>query len=228
VNIALVNELAMLAERMGLDIWEVIDAASTKPFGFMPFYPGPGVGGHCIPVDPFYLSWKAREFDFYTRFVELAAETNDNMPFHTVDLIARALDSHRLSTKGARVLVLGAAFKRDVDDARNSPSQRVIELLRTRGAEVRYHDPHVPVFRVSGTVFGKNGSTDLRSVALSDDEISRADVVVILVAHSAIDFDRIAARAKILVDTTAITRKSSRKDIWRLGAAAPADASEPD
>jgi UDP-N-acetyl-D-glucosamine dehydrogenase len=221
VNIALVNELAMLAERMGMDIWEVIDAASTKPFGFMPFYPGAGVGGHCIPVDPFYLSWKAREFDFYTRFVELAAETNDNMPFHTVDLIARALDSHTLPTKSSRILVLGAAFKRDVEDARNSPSQRVIELLRTRGADVRYHDPHVPVFRVSGTVFGKNGSTELRSVPLSDEEIDEADAVVILVAHGAIDFDRVARRAKVLVDTTAITRRSPRRDIWRLGAPAP-------
>ncbi len=221
VNIALVNELAMLAERMGLDIWEVIDAASTKPFGFMPFYPGPGVGGHCIPVDPFYLSWKAREFDFYTRFVELAAETNDNMPFHTVDLIARALDSHQRSVNGSRILALGVAFKRDVDDARNSPSQRVIELLRTRGADVRYHDPHVPVFRVSGTVFGKNGSTDLRSVPLSDEELGEADAVVVLVAHSAIDFTRVARGAQILVDTTGATRQSSRADIWRLGAPAP-------
>ena len=223
VNIALVNELAMLAERMGLDIWEVIDAASTKPFGFMPFYPGPGVGGHCIPVDPFYLSWKAREFDFYTRFVELAAETNDNMPFHTVDLIARALDNHCLSTKGARILVLGAAFKRDVDDARNSPSRRVVELLRTRGADVRYHDPHVPAFRVSGTVFGKNGFTDLRSVPLSDEELSESDAVVVLVAHSAIDFEQVARKAKILVDATGATRLTSRTDIWRLGAPAPAD-----
>jgi UDP-N-acetyl-D-glucosamine dehydrogenase len=223
VNIALVNELAMLAERMGLDIWEVIDAASTKPFGFMPFYPGPGVGGHCIPVDPFYLSWKAREFDFYTRFVELAAETNDNMPFHTVDLIARALDNHCLSTKGARILVLGAAFKRDVDDARNSPSRRVVELLRTRGADVRYHDPHVPVFRVSGTVFGKNGFTDLRSVPLLDEELSESDAVVVLVAHSAIDFEQVACKAKILVDATGATRLTSRTDIWRLGAPAPAD-----
>jgi UDP-N-acetyl-D-glucosamine dehydrogenase len=226
VNIALVNELAMLAERMGLDIWEVIDAASTKPFGFMPFYPGPGVGGHCIPVDPFYLSWKAREFDFYTRFVELAAETNDNMPFHTVDLIARALDHHRLSTRGSRILVLGVAFKRDVDDSRNSPSQRVIELLRTRGAEVLYHDPHVPVFRVSGTVFGKDGFTDLRSVPLSDAELGESDAVVVLVAHSAIDFEQVASRARILVDTTAATRRSPRADIWRLGAPAPAGTSE--
>ncbi len=225
VNIALVNELAMLAERMGLDIWEVIDAASTKPFGFMPFYPGPGVGGHCIPVDPFYLSWKAREFDFYTRFVELAAETNDNMPFHMVDLIAWALNSHGLSTRGTSILVLGVAFKRDVDDARNSPSQRVIELLRTRGADVRYHDPHVPTFRVSGTVFGKNGFTDLHSVPLSNEELDRSDAVVILVAHSAIDFEHVACTAKILVDATAATRLSQRADIWRLGAPAPAGGS---
>jgi UDP-N-acetyl-D-glucosamine dehydrogenase len=221
VNIALVNELAMLAERMGMDIWEVIDAASTKPFGFMPFYPGPGVGGHCIPVDPFYLSWKAREFDFYTRFVELAAEINDNMPFHTVQLVEQALDCHRLSTRGARVLVLGVAFKRDIDDWRNSPARRVIEALRTKGAIVSYHDPHVPLFTVAGTVFGKNGDTKLASVPLSDEALGESDVVVILVDHRAIDFTRVACRAKILVDATASTRASGRTDIWRLGAAAP-------
>ena len=136
VNIALVNELALLCERMGIDIWEVIAAASTKPFGFMPFYPGPGVGGHCIPVDPFYLSWKARGYDFYTRFVELSAEINDNMPFHTAGLVDRALDCAGHTTRGARVLVLGVAFKRNVDDARNSPAQardRVASRPRRRG-----------------------------------------------------------------------------------------------
>jgi UDP-N-acetyl-D-glucosamine dehydrogenase len=222
VNIALVNELAMLAERMNLDIWEVIDAASTKPFGFMPFYPGPGVGGHCIPVDPFYLSWKAREFDFYTRFVELAAEINDNMPFHTVELVERALDSRGLATRGARILVLGVAFKRNVDDARNSPARRVVELLRTRGAQVSYHDPHVPCFRVAGTVFGKGDSTDLRSVDLDDHILEWADAVVILVAHSAIDFPRVALAARLLIDATGITRSLKRPDAWRLGAPAPA------
>jgi UDP-N-acetyl-D-glucosamine dehydrogenase len=206
VNIALVNELAMLAERMGIDIWEVIDAASTKPFGFMPFYPGPGVGGHCIPVDPFYLSWKAREFDFYTRFVELAAEINDNMPFHTVQLVERALDSHGLSTRGAKVLVLGVAFKRDIDDARNSPARRVVEMLRTLGAEVCYHDPHIPSFKVAGMVFGKDGHTDLHSVPLTDDLLKDVDVVVILAAHRAIDFARVAGCARILVDATGATR----------------------
>lgn len=221
VNIALVNELALLCERMGLDIWEVIAAASTKPFGFMPFYPGPGVGGHCIPVDPFYLSWRARGYDFYTRFVELSAEINDNMPFHTVDLVARALDHHRRSTRDARVLVIGVAFKRNVDDARNSPAQRVIELLQARGAEVSYHDPHIPTFQVARSPFGKDGVARLESVPLSEATIAAADVVVILTPHASIDLALIAGRATILVDATGATRSSGRADIWRLGAPYP-------
>ncbi|MGE5263864.1 MAG: nucleotide sugar dehydrogenase, partial [Acidobacteriota bacterium] len=145
VNIALVNELAVLSERMGIDLWEVIEAAKTKPFGFMPFYPGPGVGGHCIPVDPYYLSWKAREYDFFTRFIELAADINEAMPFHVVKLVGDALGHECKSINGSKILVLGVSFKRDVDDARNSPAERVIELLLERGALVRYHDPYVPV-----------------------------------------------------------------------------------
>jgi len=211
VNIALVNELALLCERMGLDIWEVIAAASTKPFGFMPFYPGPGVGGHCIPVDPFYLSWRARGYDFY----------NDHMPFHTVDLVARALDHHRRSTRDARVLVIGVAFKRNVDDARNSPAQRVIELLQARGAEVSYHDPHIPTFQVARSPFGKDGVARLESVPLSEATIAAADVVVILTPHASIDLALIAGRATILVDATGATRSSGRADIWRLGAPYP-------
>ncbi|MDP3045848.1 MAG: nucleotide sugar dehydrogenase, partial [Chloroflexota bacterium] len=148
VNIALVNELALLCERMGIDIWEVIEAASSKPFGFMPFTPGPGVGGHCIPVDPYYLSWKAREYDFYTKFIELAAEVNQSMPYHVAQLVANALGDHGRTLRGAEVLVLGVAFKRDIDDARNSPADRVMELLLQRGAHVRYNDPYVPCFTV--------------------------------------------------------------------------------
>ncbi|MGH2344893.1 MAG: nucleotide sugar dehydrogenase, partial [Chloroflexota bacterium] len=221
VNIALVNELALLAERMGIDIWEVIEAASTKPFGFMPFYPGAGVGGHCIPVDPFYLSWKAREFDFYTRFVELSAEINDNMPFHTVDLVSRALDATSQSTRDARVLVLGVAFKRNVDDARNSPARRVIELLRAKGAEVAYHDPHVPVFDVAGTLFGRRSEIVLASQLLTVETLRAASAVVIITPHRAIDLDLVAREAPLLIDTTGATRHAGRPDIWRLGAPSP-------
>src|ERR671930_1257421 len=155
VNIALVNELALLAERMGVDIWEVIDAAAKKPFGYMRFTPGQGVGGHCIPVDPFYLSWKAREYDFYTRFIEHAAAINDGMPFHLYDLTARALNRAGKTMRDARVLVLGVAFKPDVGDYRNSPARRFIELLREQGARVRYHDPHVPHFPMACQVFAQ-------------------------------------------------------------------------
>ena len=144
VNIALVNELKLLSLRMGLDIWEVIEAASTKPFGFQPFYPGPGLGGHCIPVDPFYLSWKAKEWDFRTRFIELAGEINTGMPYHVITSVTGALNRHKKSLNGARVLVLGVAYKRDIDDLRESPSLTIIELLQKEGAEVSYNDPYFP------------------------------------------------------------------------------------
>jgi UDP-N-acetyl-D-glucosamine dehydrogenase len=221
VNIALVNELALLAERMGIDIWEVIQAASTKPFGFMPFYPGPGVGGHCIPVDPFYLSWKAREFDFYTRFVELAAEINDNMPFHTAGLVDRALDSHGFATRKSSVLLLGVAFKRDIDDARNSPARRVAELLQARGASISYHDPHVPTFTIDATLFAGNGARTLSSVCLTQEALREATAVVILTPHASIDFAMVVDEARILIDATGVTREYGRGDIWRLGAPAP-------
>src|SRR6266550_4614331 len=153
VNIALVNELAMLCDRMGIDIWEVIDAAATKPYGFMPFYPGPGVGGHCIPVDPYYLAWKAREYDFHTKFIELAAETNLAMPFFTVGRIRKQLNDAGRSLRDSRVLVLGAAFKKDIDDARESPAIRVMEILMSEGALLEYHDPFVPVVKLGASLF---------------------------------------------------------------------------
>jgi UDP-N-acetyl-D-glucosamine dehydrogenase len=153
VNIALVNELALLAERMEIDFWEVVEAAKTKPFGFMPFHPGPGVGGHCIPIDPYYLSWKAREYDYYAEFIELAGEVNQAMPYHVVDLVSQALSLRRKPLRDAHVLVLGVAFKPDIDDARNSPAERVIELLLRQGAVVSYHDPYVPRFQVGDDVF---------------------------------------------------------------------------
>ncbi|MFO7741266.1 MAG: nucleotide sugar dehydrogenase [Anaerolineae bacterium] len=200
VNIALVNELALLAERMEIDLWEVIEAAETKPFGFMPFYPGPGVGGHCIPVDPYYLFWKAREYDFYTKFIELAAEVNEAMPYHVVELVTEALSRGGLPLKDARVLVLGVAFKPDVDDPRNSPARRVIELLLTRGAAVCYHDPYVPRFHVGNDVFHRENVV-LESVSLTDEEISAADCVVVVTGHQDVDYGRVVKRAERVVDT---------------------------
>src|SRR5579884_3909360 len=224
VNIALVNEMALLAERMGVDIWEVIDAASTKPFGFMRFTPGPGVGGHCIPVDPFYLSWKAREYDFYTRFIEHAAAINDAMPFHLYDLVAAALNERGVAVSQARVLVLGVAFKPNVDDFRNSPARRFIELLRENGAETRYHDPHVPVFPVPARLFAPESDEEaLRSVALTEDELRSSDAVVIVIGHGGIDYRWVAEQAPLVVDAINATRGCAAEPgkIRRLGAPKP-------
>ena len=204
VNIALVNELALLSERMGIDMWEVIEAAKTKPFGFMPFYPGPGVGGHCIPVDPYYLSWKAREYDFYTKFIELAAEVNQTMPYHVVDLVAQALSQAGKPLGGARVLVLGVAFKRDTDDARNSPAERVIELLLKRGAQVEYSDPYVPRYRVGCDVFYP-AERWLESVELTDQALAAVDCVIIVAGHQAVDYAQVVRQAALIVDTVNAT-----------------------
>lgn len=218
VNIALVNELAVLSERMGIDIWEVIEAAKTKPFGFMPFYPGAGVGGHCIPVDPYYLSWKAREYDFYTRFIELAADINEGMPFHVVKLVSDALSRECKPVNGSKVLVLGVAFKRDVDDARNSPAGRVIELLLERGALVSYHDPYVPVFRVGSDVFHPE-QTELKSVALTRQVLRGSDAVVIVTPHRAVDYKLVVAHAPLIVDSANATAGMDHTQrIVRLGA----------
>ncbi|MBI4840473.1 MAG: nucleotide sugar dehydrogenase [candidate division NC10 bacterium] len=208
VNIALVNELAKLCDRMQIDIWEVIDAAATKPFGFMPFYPGPGVGGHCIPVDPYYLSWKAREYDFYTKFIELAAEVNSSMPFFTVNRIAEALNRQGKPLQGARVLVLGAAFKRDIDDPRNAPSVEVMKSLLARGAEVNYHDPHVPEVRVdAGHDPGNIPGRRLASVHLTEDTLAAQDCVCLAVAHSAFDIPWVLKHSRLLMDATGVTRR---------------------
>lgn len=220
VNIALVNELALLCERMDIDIWEVIEAARTKPFGFMPFYPGAGVGGHCIPVDPYYLSWKAREYDFYTKFIELAAEVNQSMPFHVVDLVASAVGQAGKPLNGARVLVLGVAFKRDIDDARNSPAERVIELLQARGVQVSYHDPHVAEFRVGESVFFREQLT-LHGVPLRPEIVRAADVVVIVTGHRGVDYAMVVENAECIVDTTNVTASlPTRGNVTRLGAPA--------
>ncbi len=188
VNIALVNELAQLCDRMGIDVWEVIEAAATKPFGFMSFKPGPGLGGHCIPIDPFYLTWKAREYDFYTEFIELAGKVNENMPYFCRSLISQALNhGSEKSLKGARVLLLGVAYKADIGDVRESPALKLIRLLQNAGSEVSYHDPHVPELSEAG----------LSSVAL---EPSEYDCVVIVTAHSSIDYDALVAAAPLVVD----------------------------
>jgi UDP-N-acetyl-D-glucosamine dehydrogenase len=212
VNIAFVNQLALLCERMGLDVWEVIDAAATKPFGFMRFTPGPGVGGHCIPVDPYYLSWRAREFDFTDRFIEAAGDINFAMPRHVVDLVAEALNDRGRALKGARVGVLGVAFKPDVQDARNSPAAEVLAGIAERGADVAYHDPHVPGYRdAAGTA---------RESRTLDDLLAWADVVVVLVGHRAIDWDRVYDRATLVVDTVNSSgrRAVGERQVLRLGA----------
>jgi UDP-N-acetyl-D-glucosamine dehydrogenase len=218
VNIALVNELAMLCDRMGISVWEVIEAAATKPYGFMPFYPGPGVGGHCIPVDPYYLAWKAREFDFQTRFIELAADTNRAMPFFTVTRIRRMLNQAEISLRGARILVLGAAFKKDIDDARNSPAVRVMEILRSDGAHVEYHDALVPEVILADALFVKNGQgARLRSVDLNPQVMAAADCVVILVNHSSVEYGMVLAHARLVFDAVNATRgHEGRATVERL------------
>ncbi|MDO8670464.1 MAG: nucleotide sugar dehydrogenase, partial [Dehalococcoidia bacterium] len=218
VNIALVNELAKLCERMDIDIWEVIDAASTKPFGFMPFYPGPGVGGHCIPIDPFYLSWKARELDFYTHFIELAAEVNQSMPTHTVDKVIKALGSRRKSLAGSKVLVLGVAFKKDIDDSRNSVAERIILQLLNHQAEVVYNDPYVPVYDV-GAETRRSGCIEMHSVELTYSLLAGVDCVLIVTGHSQYDYQHIVDTASLVVDSCNATKRVTAAEgrIFKVG-----------
>jgi UDP-N-acetyl-D-glucosamine dehydrogenase len=194
INIALVNELKLLCLRMGLDIWEIINAAATKPFGFQPFYPGPGLGGHCIPIDPFYLSWKAKEVDFSTRFIHLAGEINSAMPYHVIDSVAAALNDRGKALKGSKVLVLGLAYKRDIDDLRESPSLALIEILKKRGADVSYNDPFFPTV-------GHGRHYDLNLTCQPLDNLGSYDCVLIATDHSDYDFAEIARHAQLLVDT---------------------------
>jgi UDP-N-acetyl-D-glucosamine dehydrogenase len=198
VNIALVNELKQLCERMEIDVWEVIDAAATKPFGFQAFYPGPGVGGHCIPVDPFYLSWKAQQYGFASRFIELAGEVNESMPAYVVERTKQALEHRGVALKGAKVLVLGVAYKRDVDDLRESPALRIIELLAGSGAEVEYHDPFFPEVG-----HGRHYALNRRAYPLTEGmtELGGFDCVLIATDHSAYDFERVVEQARLVVDT---------------------------
>jgi UDP-N-acetyl-D-glucosamine dehydrogenase len=205
VNIALVNELAMLTDRMGIDIWEVVDAASTKPYGFMRFEPGPGMGGHCLPVDPFYLSWRAREFDMATEFIELAGKVNQQMPYHCVAKAQRALNDRGLSVKGARVAVIGVSYKPGVGDVRESPALKIVSLLRDLGAEVLYHDPHVPSLAEFGLT-----STPLEQA------LTEADLTLIVTAHPSVDHDLVARRSRLVLDLRGVTRAERATNVVRL------------
>jgi UDP-N-acetyl-D-glucosamine dehydrogenase len=205
VNIALVNELAQLCDRMGIDVWEVVGAAATKPFGFMSFQPGPGLGGHCMPIDPFYLTWKAREYDFYTEFIELAGKVNENMPWWCLGKVVRALNSQERALKGSKVLVLGVSYKADIDDTRESPALKLIQLLQGEGGDVSYHDPNVPELPDHGLTSGPL-------------DIDGADCVVIVTAHSGIDYDDLVERAKLVVDLRNATGANGAQNgkVWKL------------
>ncbi len=204
VNIALVNELMLLCDRMGIDIWEVVDAAGTKPFGIQTFYPGPGVGGHCIPIDPFYLTWKAREFDFHTRFIELAGEINIQASYHVVDKVVRVLSDNRKSLAGAKILVLGVAYKKDIEDYRESPALKIIDLLLKRQAEVQYHDPYVQELQAHEPY-----TWNMRGSELAVEILEQADCVVVLTDHSNIDYDFVVKHASLIVDTRNACKKVS-------------------
>ena len=211
VNIALVNEMKMLFDRMGIDIWEVISASSTKPFGFMPFYPGPGLGGHCIPIDPFYLTWKAREYDFSTRFIELAGEINVQMPYYVIQKTVDALNERGMSIRGAKVLVLGAAYKKDVDDIRESPAVKIISLLQNKGADVSYHDPYIPEIKGMRNYPG----LVLKSVDLNDKILKNMDCVMVITDHSCFDQDWILEHSSLLIDTRNLFKGSQSSKIVR-------------
>jgi UDP-N-acetyl-D-glucosamine dehydrogenase len=208
VNIALVNELKLLSLRMGVDIWEVIDAASTKPFGFQPFYPGPGLGGHCIPIDPFYLSWKAKEYDFNTRFIELAGEVNESMPAHVVQSVAKGLNQQKKAMNGSRILMLGMAYKKDIDDLRESPSLTVIELMRELGAEVLYNDPYFPTV-------GRGRHYDLNMTSTPLENLEQYDCVLIMTDHSCYDYREIVSKSQLVVDSRNATKGIQSSSIIR-------------
>ncbi|MGZ4430526.1 MAG: nucleotide sugar dehydrogenase [Gaiellales bacterium] len=203
VNIALVNELAMLCERMELDVWEVVEAASTKPYGFMRFTPGPGLGGHCLPVDPFYLAWRAREYDFPTEFIELAGKVNQHMPYYCAERVTKALNAQRKPVSGSRVLLLGVSYKADVGDLRESPALRLMELLDERSAKLSYHDPYVPHVAHEGLA--------LESVELTDEALAQADIVCVVTAHSALDYARVAELASLVIDFRNVVPASDGK-----------------
>src|SRR3954466_12747620 len=222
VNIGLVNEIALMCDRLGIDVWEVVKAAATKPFGFMPFYPGPGLGGHCIPIDPFYLSWKAKQTGFDPRFIELAGQINGAMPHFVVEKIGDALNRHQKSINGSTVLVLGIAYKRDIDDMRESPSLDVMALLHQKGAKIRYADPYVP--RLAARAW--HGGFDMQTEPLTADAISAADCVAILTEHRCVDYEMVRDAARLVVDTrNAIAGVHSH--VFKIGAPAPVDERRP-
>jgi UDP-N-acetyl-D-glucosamine dehydrogenase len=220
VNIGLVNEMAIVCDRLGVDVWEVIDAAATKPFGFMRFTPGPGIGGHCIPLDPHYLAWKMRTLNYKTRFIDLASEINSQMPAYVVEKVADALNDEKKAVNGSHVLVIGVAYKRDIDDVRESPALDVMRLLEELGADVVYHDPYVPTFREDGI--------EHSSVELSDALLKRCDAVVIVTDHSSIDYQRLVNRASLIVDTRNATRRATpgRARVVSLSTSNPPTAEE--
>lgn len=189
VNIALVNEMLMLCDRMGVDIWEVIEAAKTKPFGFMAFYPGPGLGGHCIPIDPYYLSWKAREYDFHTEFIELSGKVNEQMPYYTLSRLMQALNTRKKALAGSRVLMLGVAYKADIDDVRESPATKIAKMIRDAGADLVYHDPYVPEF------------DGMRSIELTPETVASADIVLLITGHRNVDYAMVVEHAQLILDT---------------------------
>jgi UDP-N-acetyl-D-glucosamine dehydrogenase len=221
VNIGLVNELALMCDRMNIDVWEVVDAAKTKPFGFMAFYPGPGLGGHCIPIDPFYLSWKAKQTGFDPRFIELAGHINGGMPHYVVDKVGEALNSRRKAVNGSRILVAGVAYKRDIDDMRESPAMDVLGLLLARGATVAYADPFVPL--VHGREW--SGGYDIKAVDLTRGQIAQYDCIVIVTDHKAFDYEALVAEADVIVDTRNAI-KTRHPHVFRLGAPHAAHAEE--
>jgi UDP-N-acetyl-D-glucosamine dehydrogenase len=216
VNIGMANEMARLCYALGIDTWEVIRAAATKPFGFMPFYPGPGIGGHCIPLDPHYLSWKARQHGFDSRFIGLAEEVNSRMPDHVVTLVADGLNDDRKALNGARVMLLGVAYKKDVNDVRESPALSIIDRLRAKGADVSYHDPFVSEVRFDDAHTEGSGAP-LRSVELKDEELAGSDCVIIVTDHSGIDYERVTSQCKLVVDTrNALSNELRRKSRARI------------
>jgi UDP-N-acetyl-D-glucosamine dehydrogenase len=203
VNIALINELKVIYSEMGIDIWDVVEAAKTKPFGYMPFYPGPGLGGHCIPIDPFYLTWKAREFGHSTKFIELAGEINTAMPLYVINRLMNALNDHGKSMKNSKILVLGLSYKKDIDDIRESPSLKLLEILKAKGAKIAYHDPYVPKMKKTREYKDLEG---LNSVELTPESIKEYDAVLISTAHSSINYNEIVKNAKLVVDTRNATK----------------------
>ncbi len=208
VNIALMNELLLVSERMGINIWEVVDAAKTKPFGFMPFYPGPGLGGHCIPIDPFYLSWKARQFDMHTEFIELAGKTNEAMPYYVVQRLMNALNTQRKALAGSRILMLGVAYKANIDDMRESPAIKIAELLAEKHAEVVFHDPYVAEFSAGGVSFP--------SVELTCEELAAADAVLVVTDHTNVDYHLVVRSAKLILDTRNALKAFDDNKVVRL------------